>query len=370
MRFRYRGPRLLAGRLAGRTAAVPAALLTFVLALAMPAGAQAAPQAGDAGITTVHLDATSLAGYRQIWSMPFGPGDNATQSFNNGVFTARDVPFKPGTDYGVLDHIKYLAVSNARFPVPATGTVSFSADVAATVTGAQAGHVVHGQYGPPGSFNPANKNARPYSRTLLKGQQASAALNLIDFCTGQLFDWFVSGDSAFTLTERLPSSVSGNLTNPDCPGASNVDLKTAYTQIIKEVPVAANRSHHVEITYQQAKTTAAVVFTLDGQIVSSVPQIGVPLDRLGLPYTGIYPSFGPGEPLGGKIHSFAVGHGLLSLVDESPFQFGCTQATASAAGTCDATGAPLSVSISPSERDFGQGAEGSFANFTVQTSQA
>jgi hypothetical protein len=352
---------------AGRVPAMLAAVLVFIAALAVPAAAQAAT---DAAITTVHLDSTSLAGYQQIWSTAFGPGDNPPLSVSNGVVSVRDVPFKPGADFSILDHLKYLAVSNQRFPVPATGTLTFSSDITAAVSGVVAGHVVHGQFGPPGSFDPANKNARPYTRTLLEGQQASAVMNMIDICTGQLFDWFVSGKTAFTLIERLPSSVTGNLTNPDCPGAPKVDLNTAYTQIIKEVPVAANRSHHVEITYQQAGRTSVVSFSLDGQVVSSVPQVGIPADRQGLPYTGIYPSFGPGEPLAGKIRNFAFGHGLFSLVDQFPFQFGCTQGSVGAPGTCDATGAPLSVSIPPSERDFGQGAEGSFANFTVKTAQA
>jgi hypothetical protein len=33
---------------------------------------------------------------------------------------------------------------------------------------------------------------------------------MIDFYTGQLFDWFVSGNTAFTLTERLSSAVTGS----------------------------------------------------------------------------------------------------------------------------------------------------------------
>lgn len=57
--------------------------------------------------------------------------------------------------------------------------------------------MVHGQYGPPGSYDPADPTARPYASEVLEGQQAAAVLNMIDFCTAQLFDWFVSGNHAF-----------------------------------------------------------------------------------------------------------------------------------------------------------------------------
>ena len=30
-------------------------------------------------------------------------------------------------------------------------------------------------------------------------------MNMVDFCTGQLFDWFVAGKTAFALIERLPA---------------------------------------------------------------------------------------------------------------------------------------------------------------------
>ena len=43
---------------------------------------------------------------------------------------------------------------------------------------------------------------------------------MVDFCTGQLFDWFLSNSKAFTLIERLPTNVTNNVAA--CPGATPV----------------------------------------------------------------------------------------------------------------------------------------------------
>ncbi|WP_189196931.1 hypothetical protein [Micromonospora fulviviridis] len=95
--------------------------------------------------------------------------------------------------------------------------------------------------------------------------------------------------------------------------------------------------------------------------------MGVPLDRQGVAYAGTYPSLGPGEPLAGRIRSFSMAHGLFSLLDAFPFQYGCTPPDATGPGACDPRYASHSVSIAPAERAFGQGAIGSFRNFTVGT---
>jgi hypothetical protein len=96
-----------------------------------------------------------------------------------------------------------------------------------------------------------------------------------------------------------------------------------------------------------------VDFFFDGKAVAHVDHVGVPLDVQGVPYTGLYPSLGAGEELGGKINSLAIGHGLFSLLDAFPFQH---------------PDAPeLSVNIPLSERLFGQGATGTFDDFKVKT---
>jgi hypothetical protein len=62
-------------------------------------------------------------------------------------------------------------------------------------------------------------------------------VNVLDFCTGQLFDWFIASDTAFALVERLPSTVTGNVSNPACREATEVGIDKMYTQVIREVPV-------------------------------------------------------------------------------------------------------------------------------------
>jgi hypothetical protein len=343
--------------LAATAAALGTLAATFVMS----------PPSEAVTITAVSYNATSLAQYHQMWSNPYGPLDNASQSLVNGAFTVSDIPFKTGVDYSVFDHLKYIAISNRAFPAPANGSVTFSVNIVASTPGAVAGHVVHGQYGPPGSYDPANTAAQPYTRRVLEGQQAGVVLNMIDFCTGQLFDWFVSSHYAFALIERLPTSVTGNTSNPDCQGASFVGLDKAYTQIIKQVHILPGLNQHVAIKFSQNASDAAVTYYLNGAPTATVHHVGVPLDDQGVPYTGIYPSLGPGEPLAGKIHSFVIGHGLFSLLDAFPFQYGCTPPTGSGPGVCDPATLPYSVSIPPSERAFGQGAKGTFRGFRVTT---
>jgi hypothetical protein len=144
-----------------------------------------------------------------------------------------------------------------------------------------------------------------------------------------------------------------------------------YTQIVKEVPVKAGVAHRVSIRYTRTADDAFVEDFLDGKSVSTVHNVGVPLDRQGVKYTGLYPSLGPGEPLRDKIDSFSIGHGTFSLIDAFPFQWGwnfgfagpyCDPAFAAFSYVCD-----LSVSIPASERVFGQGVRAHFDTFVVTT---
>jgi hypothetical protein len=116
----------------------------------------------------------------------------------------------------------------------------------------------------------------------------------------------------------------------------------------------------VAITYTRAPgmVTSTVEYFLDGTSIAKVNNVGIPLDRQGQSYTGIYPSLGAGEDLRTKLNSFSIGHGTFSLLDAFPFQWcepGYTEACAK------------SVSIPTSERLFGQGVNAHFDNFTVTT---
>lgn len=284
----------------------------------------------------------TLADYYGKWSNPYGPGEMAnvdTRSFAGGKLSVSAVPFTVGFDFSVFDHLKYIAISNQFFPAPVRGSITFSSVIQARTPGTQPGRVIQGTYVQSGA---------PYAQATLEGQQAGAVMNMIDFSTGQLFDWFVSGTKAFTLVERLPSNVTGNA-QPGEPGYVGRDKM--YTQIVDEVSIGPG-PHKVAIKFTRKGDKGTVEFFLDGKRVSKVKNVGVPLDVQGKRYTGIYPSMGPGEPLAGKIAGFAIGHGLFSLLDAFPFQH---------------PEAPeLAVSIPVANRLFGQGASASFDDFRVE----
>jgi hypothetical protein len=104
----------------------------------------------------------------------------------------------------------------------------------------------------------------------LQGQQAGVVMNMVDVCTGQLFDWFLAGDTAFTLIERLPSNVTGNTSIPGC---GFVGRSKMYTQIVDQVRVRPG-AHHVSIRYSAAENSVASF--LDGRKVTEVERVGVP----------------------------------------------------------------------------------------------
>lgn len=306
--------------------------------------------AARSGTTNVKYDAASAAEYSQLWSNIYGPlelapGKNGTISVTKHGTTVSAVPFDIGADFSVFDHLKYIGVSNQSFDVPESGSLEFSADMTAETPGTQDGRVVHGCYGAPGSFTAlTDPCAQPYAQVARQGQQAGVVLNMINFETGQLFDWFLAGDTAFALIERLPSVVTGT------PG-TGVDL--AYTQIIKQISVKPGKKHNMAIRYTRGPGRSYVEYFLDGKLFTRVDNVGVPLDKQNVDFTGYAPSIGNGEPLQTRLDSFVIGHGLFSLLDAFPYQHPDAPA--------------LSVSIPLSERLFGQGAIGTWDKFVVTT---
>jgi hypothetical protein len=307
--------------------------------------------------TTTEIDYSSndLAQYAQNWSNIYGPlslAANGTQNISpSGDYTVSAVPFQVGADFSVYDHLKYIAVSNRAFAVPTSGSLTISVRIQASTPGTQPGRVIHGCYGGPFSFTSTSAPcASPWSAPTLEGQQAGVVLNMINFATGQLFDWFVSGNQVFALVERLPS----NVTNPAlAPGdAGYVGLSKAYTQIVKVADVKPGKKYDVSIRYTRNHFVSRVEFFLDGKLFTTVDHVGIPLDVQGVPFTGTYASLGAGEQVGG-LDSFVIGHGLFSLLDAFPFQH--------------PERPDLSVSVPMSERLFGQGAIGTFSKFKVTT---
>lgn len=145
------------------------------------------------------------------------------------------------------------------------------------------------------------------------------------------------------MIERLPSNVTG---------VGNVGLDKAYTQIIDEFAITPG-PQKVAIRFSRDAARGWVEFLLNGKVVSRVENVGVPHDQQGQRYTGVYPSYGPGEPLAAQLNSFVIGHGLFSLLDAFPFQH--------------PERPDLAVSIPLANRLFGQGAKASFDRFTVET---
>lgn len=290
----------------------------------------------------------SLEGYQAKWETPYGLGEMATADgdkrfFDGSTFSIDASPFQTAYDFSVYDHIKYLAISSQAFPVPERGSVTFSIDIQAETLGTRPGYVVNGTY-PSGA---------PYSAIALQGQQAGATLHMIDFATGQLFDWFVSGNTAFTLIERLPSNVTKPELELESTDQAYVGISKMYTQIIDEVPITPGVSHTVATTYTRGKNKSTAEYFLDGKRVSKVDRVGVPLDVQHAKYTGIYPSLGRGEVLKDKVNHLVIGHGVFSLIDAFPFQH---------------PEAPeLSVSIPVENRIFGQGVRATFDNVQVTT---
>ncbi|MFQ3220460.1 MAG: hypothetical protein ACI96W_002830 [Paraglaciecola sp.] len=302
--------------------------------------------AASNGNYVLKYDAQDITEYQQKWANIYGPlelaaGGSLSVSKYDIIVTA--VPFHVGADFSVFDHLKYIAVSTETFSVPESGSLEFSAEIVARTPGTEPYRLIQGCYGVAFSYaNVGDPCDVPYQDVAIEGQQAGVVLNMINFETGQLFDWFVSENKAFALIERLPTVVTGS------PGTG---LDLAYTQIIKEVDINPGKKQTVAIRYTRGPDESYVEYFLNGQLFTRVDDVGVPLDKQGVPFTGYAPSTGDGDPLKDRLNSFVIGHGLFSLLDAYPYQH---------------PDAPeLSVSIPMSERLFGQGAIGSWSKFKV-----
>lgn len=297
------------------------------------------------------------ASYDAKWSKPFygvagetldSEGGNLNLSFPNGKFKASAPEFGWSSDFIFFDHIKYLAVSNAAFPIPLEGSITISADITAKTFNTFPGLVMN-----------ANKviDGSAVAYELLEGRQAGVTLHMLNFHeTGQLFDWFVYGNKAFVLIEKL--------FNP-------ADINTTYTQIVDEVEISPGE-HTFSITYTRGRGSKdRVDYLIDGKIISSVKTIGIPLDQQSpkfyekKPITD--PSQGPGELVDEAMDTMLIGHGLFSLLDVFPYQqedLEGTSVTIPVTGPAPSLGDP---NPQVSSRIWGQGAEGVFDNFKVTT---
>lgn len=322
---------------------------------------------------TIVYDDFNKPGYSVVdflgkWSNSYGPGELAAggaRSFADGRVTVSATPFRTGLDFSVFDHLKYFAGSTRQFTLPKNGSLTYSARIEASTPGTVPGLVVNGVYGPSGAWaHPALRPPAlvPFSQNVMEGQQAGVVINLIDFCTGQLFDWFFSGTRAFTLIERLPSNVTNNTTSTSCPNATHVGRDEMYTQIIDEFAITPGRTYLASIEVSRKDGRASVKYRLDNEVVSEVKRIGIPLDRQGVEYTGYAPSLGPGEDISDELSSLTLAHGLFSLLDAFPYQHPEALDLSVSIPVGDSTPA-----VAGKARLFGQGAIGSWDDFTVTT---
>jgi len=314
------------------------------------ASTASAGEASEQRVTNVRYDADDATEFADLWAYAYGPLElaaGATQEVSKDGITVDATPFTTSYDFSVFDHLKYLGVSTADFAVPESGSLEFSVRIEAETPGTDLDRPIRGCY-LSGEFefylsvdDPCD---RPFSQTVLEGQQASASLNMINFATGQLFDWLVSENRAIALVERLPSTVTG------APGTP-VDL--AYTQIIADFPIKPGKPHTYSIRYTRGDDVSRAEYFIDHRLMATVDDVGVPLDVQGVPYSGYAPALGAGEPLKDELDSFVIGHGLFSLLDAFPYQH---------------PDAPdFRVSIPTSERIFGQGAKATWDKFVVTT---
>jgi hypothetical protein len=322
-----------------RTAAVSGFAAAALVAGVVASGATVEAE-GQVQVT--RYDWRNAAGYNERWGAGFGPGEGVRTIRPNSV-TVDAHTFTTGADFSVFDHLKYIRISNGSFAMPEDGSLQFSVDITADTSGTDPNRDIVGCYGPSGAYGTSGCTA-PFSHDVLEGQQAGVVLNMVNFATGQLFDWFVSDNQVFALIERLPSNVTG---------VGTVGLDRAYTQIVKVGSIKPGRTHNVAIRYTRDAVDSYVEYFLDGKLFVRVDHVGIPLDKQPVPYTGYAPSLGNGEELKDELDSFVIGHGLFSLLDAFPYQH---------------PDAPeLSVSIPVENQIFGQGAIGTWANFKVTT---
>jgi hypothetical protein len=329
-------------RTAGATLAVCALLVAGTQSVAGPASAAARSTTVLVYDNFAKPGGYTLDDYAKKWTNSYGPlemGDgHDTRNFASNAFNVSAAPFRTAVDYSVFDHLKYFAASNQSFPVPTVGSVEISSTITATTPGTTPNRTITGTY---------IQSGLPWSGNAIEAQQAGAVMNVVDFSTGQLFDWFVAGHSVMALIERLPSNVTGS---PDFVGRDKM-----YTQIIKAAP-AAPGPHAVSIRFSRgADGIGHADYYLDGALFTHVDHVGIPLDRQSPPvaFEGSYPSLGAGEELGSKVNSLTIGHGLFSLLDAFPFQHPDSP--------------ELAVSVPLSQRAFGQGVIASFDDFKVKT---
>ena len=138
-------------------------------------GGTAAAATSTVPYDTFNKPGYSLDDYYAKWSNPYGLIEmegNDTRSFSGKRFTVEAVLFTKSADFSVFDHLNYVAVSNAVFPVPTQGSVTFSADIEASTPSTVDGLMQQGLFGAP-SPGPIRWH-RPPSPTIARGSSRAS----------------------------------------------------------------------------------------------------------------------------------------------------------------------------------------------------
>ncbi len=300
--------------------------------------------------------------YFEKWNLPYygiagerldSDGGDLVLTFLHSRLKISAPEFHWSSDYLYLDHVKYLALSTTKFPLPNEGSVMFSSMMKANVfkTFPKLKMIAYR----------ASNNLR-IEYKIDKGRQASAVLRMSNAHeTGMVFDWVVYNDQAFALTERLYDA-------PLFPA----NVQNAYSQIIKTFNLSPG-VHNFGIRYTRSLRAQRdrVEYLVDGKVMTIIKSIGIPLDK----QKGYFKnkdlvkdnSQGEGEHLVEKMSSMVIGHGLFSRLDIFPYQQEDLKNKS--------VMIPLSGSIFKDKNNFpcassrlwGQGAIGFFYNFIVNT---
>ncbi|KAN0015891.1 hypothetical protein ACTFIU_005840 [Dictyostelium citrinum] len=199
----------------------------------------------DLGVTILN----KLNGDGKWINFQFGPfvAEQGTLSKEDGYIRLESNPFTSTTPLSVLDHIKYLAVSNQVFSIPQGGSLFSNFSVRGKAFG--------------------NKN-HPFPSDLVEQdieseiRFATGSLNVLDFKTSIVADFMLSNSKLYALYERLPFSRGDQLGN--------------YAAFVYTIPVAdindQSKFNDISVEYNDEKKS--IHWYLDNKEVFKVDRVG------------------------------------------------------------------------------------------------
>ncbi|KAM9994658.1 hypothetical protein ACTFIZ_007788 [Dictyostelium cf. discoideum] len=174
--------------------------------------------------------------------------EQGTLSKEDGYIRLESNPFTSTTQLSVLDHIKYLAVSNQVFSIPQGGSLFSNFSIRGKAFG--------------------NKN-HPFPLDLVQQNDieseirfASGSLNVLDFKTSIVADFMVSNSKLYALYERLPFSRGEELGN--------------YAAFVYTIPVAdiKDQLKFIDVSVEYNSEKKSIHWYLHDKEVFKVDQVG------------------------------------------------------------------------------------------------